>query len=104
MIKEKQHVSSARETKVLQCRGIEQIQNLANDRQVPLPKIYGFVQHYHFSDLWGATSMEQHCKNGTSSYTGPPGNAFTLLVNPTFQAVGMNYVFKNKSTCITVGQ
>ena len=98
VVQEKRHVSSARETRLLQRSGIEQIRNLANDLQVPppnglpslknsrgLPKVYGFVEHYHFTDLWGATLMKQHCRNGTSTSVSASSNS---------EAVGMNTVFQ----------
>jgi hypothetical protein len=63
-----------------------------------LPKVYGFVQHYQFTNLWGATSMKQHCKNGTSSF-GSSSNTSPLLDDPIFMAVGMNTVFKLTTIC-----
>jgi hypothetical protein len=102
VVQEKRHVSSARETRLLQRSGIEQIRNLANDLQVPppnglpsiknsrgLPKVYGFVEHYHFTDLWGATLMKQHCRNGTST---------SVSASSSSEAVGMNTVFQLPKT------
>ncbi len=57
---EKRHVSSARETKCLQGRGIQQLRGFLNDQKVVLagvgdlsthqktmePKVYGFNHHY----------------------------------------------------------
>ena len=80
---EKRHVSSARETLVLQSRGIEQIRDFLNDQQQSTvlghpksqrcePSVYGFNHHYRFINLWGATCRKVHQLNGTRIF--PSGN------------------------------
>jgi hypothetical protein len=110
---EKRHVSSARETKCLQGRGIQQIREILNDqkvssvvghpstlRQTMEPKVYGFNHHYQYMNLWGATCPIVHQQNGISinpsilhQSNSELGDSFGVA------PVGMNSVFKLPTTC-----
>ena len=88
---EKRHVSSARETRCLQGRGIQQLREFLNDQKVMSPgvgdlsthrktmepKVYGFNHHYQFMNLWGATCPIVHQQNGISM--NPSSTRLSLL-------------------------
>jgi hypothetical protein len=72
-LQEKRHVSSARETAILQGRGLKQISAYLNDLKLAStstnlgtptttgePHVYGLKEHYQFMNLWGATCARVH--------------------------------------------